>query len=161
MSSPWQNHAFIQQTASANGWLYSELPNGAFLIQGAQQDLAWSCALEQSFDSEYGHSSIIDWVCPQLAVTEADIRRVLDSMDKTLRTRSQAPIRLPIPQLHVHWKTRPGGLKNLLASTPPEPELIIDDTAGIIDHPLRARLTHWPDAYTPNGRRQPAPGYLR
>jgi len=48
------------------------------------------------------------------------------------------------------------GRKSLFVAPKQEPRLVIDDTARILDHPLRARLAHWPDAYTHDGRLEPA-----
>lgn len=168
MNNPWKDHSFIQQTATANGWRYSEHPDNTFLIQGIEQSLAWKCTLEQSYTGEDGPSSTIDWVCPQLAVTDADVRRVLDSMDNAIRTGSSAPIQLPVPLFVVHYEeprtdigemlgmVRRHGWKSLFAAPKQEPRLVIDDAARILDHPLRARLAHWPDAYTHDGRLEPA-----
>ncbi|MBL8175342.1 MAG: hypothetical protein JNK48_11780 [Bryobacterales bacterium] len=167
MKHPWKDHSFIQQAASANGWSASSQRGGSFLIEGAEQGLAWKCTLEQS-DSEGGPASTIDWVCPQLVITNEDVRAVLKIVEDAVRAKSPAPRRLPVPMLTVYYETprtdigeliglvRRHGWKSLFVNPPEEPRFVIDDTARILDHSLHQRLAHWPDAYTSDGRLQPA-----
>lgn len=174
MTTPWSNDAFIAETANRNGWQWSQQEERSFAVYGAVRELTWRCSIEQS-DFEGAPESLIEWVTPELVITDSDIRQVLDQLSDAVRSRSGTPVALPVPQLHIRYaepqteigqlfalarRFRQGGFKSLFAAS--EPELLVEDTAGIVDDTILTRLRHWPDAFAPNGRRTPARlGYAR
>jgi len=164
---PWQDDSFLQETAMQHGWQWSAGAGRSYVLRHNTGGLSWTCTARRDDSGEDGPEAAIDWLCPQLAITDADVRLVLQNLGRNAS--------LPVPQLHVHYnaprtelgslidltrRIRQNGLKGLFTET--EPQLRIEDTAGILDEPLRDRLRRWPDAFDANGRRGPARlGYLR
>ena len=139
MKHPWQDDTFIAGAAAQLSSACTRTGERAYLLPGPD----WHCTLEQS-PGDFGPESTIHWVCPTLAITEAHIRQVLATMAKP-----------PVPQLSVRYGKPKGWFRKS------DPELMIDDDAGILDDVLHTRLNQWPDAYTVDGKCTPARlGYI-
>jgi hypothetical protein len=165
--NPWQDDSFLEQTAARHGWQCSADAHRSYVLRHNTRGLSWICTARRDDFGDDGPEAAVDWLCPQLAITDADVRRVLRDLGDN--------VTLPVPQLHIRYdeprtelgtlidmarRFRQGGLKGLVSET--ERELRVDDTAGIIDEGLLARLRRWPDAFDANGRPGPARlGYLR
>lgn len=162
MPDPWRNDAFIVETAAGNRWQWSKTGPRTFLISGAESGLSWRCKLEQSLTGDHGPESMVDWICPAIAITDSHARQGIEAL-KAWERNPDAPVSIPVPQLNVRYaarKIRQSGFKSLFA--PSVPDLEILDTAGVLDGSLEQRLRQWPDAYTANGSQRPARlGYLR
>ncbi|MBL8227165.1 MAG: hypothetical protein JNL98_01755 [Bryobacterales bacterium] len=166
MGDPWHNHEFIAETAARNGWQWRATGNCEFLIEGSSNGLAWQCTLDQDWESV--RTSAIAWVCPELVIREADFHEMLGQVTDAVRTKSTAPIPFRVPLINVYYDVpqtdigavldmirtfRRRGLKGLFEAN--EPELVIHDTAGVIDEAMRARLTQWPEAFGTDRKLRP------
>ncbi|BDC51929.1 hypothetical protein F183_A42440 [Bryobacterales bacterium F-183] len=150
MSQAWRDDGFVWAVAAKHGgWTCRQTGERRYVIEGECAAGAWNCRVEQDWTSEDGTSAEAEWCCPAFAVTEAQVREVLDS----LRVGGTSGVRLPVPLFDVQERTAQGFLRSLF-SRPSEPELRVDDSAGIVDDGLRARLQGFPQAYNQAGRLQ-------
>ncbi|MBL8217080.1 MAG: hypothetical protein JNK87_40545 [Bryobacterales bacterium] len=158
MADPWQNHAFLAETAAAHRWHYQQTAPRTFLLQGTTPaGLSWTCTAEQDLTADPGPTSSFTWLCPALAITEARIQQAL---------KSPAP---PFPLLTIRPNTPQTEigtllalLRNLFSGKDTPAGLRIEDPANILDPSLITRLQHWPDAFTASGHlRPPTLGFVR
>jgi hypothetical protein len=166
MTSRWATGEFIDRVAADGGWSLRAAP-GRWTLSGTENHLAWTCDLSLTYDSvESGqmHSSI-EWICPSLGVTDAQVKEVMSSVTAeslrsgTISHNALAP-RLSAtragPQTDVGLvidALKKRSLRALFRA--PEYRVDIDDPGAILDDELRRRIEKWPPAFTGNSDNQP------
>ena len=164
MTSRWRSNEFIAEAARVAGWQLTT-KHDRWLLDGVDRGVTWRCELTgKNMHTEL--SAQVNWICSALGVTDEQARRVLDTITVAniragnLPGADDLPATLTIgdagPQTDLGQMWQLVKTRNLRGLFKADRSLTIDDSRGLIDAPLRARIERWPTAYVGTSDDRPA-----